>query len=613
MLDYVKSKKVIKGSVQRSNANELPTMQSYINSFCERTEGATECVVMSLEVVMSPEGEENFNKLGQWPEAKELNVAINNTATAAIKRASSVKIIPAISTGDNNHACIIATPVISDQRTLGVIALALNTSNAKATSARLIELEQTAATLATIILANPTAGRPADANKLLQLQTKFLAQKNLADAATAFANELAVMLKFNRVSVGLMKNHQIHLTAMSSNVELQQQQNVIKLMTSAMEEAADQTESITYPLIANDRPRIHLASKSLFEKTNNATCTTPLVHKGKVIGAISLEHHSGTNINREAVVWYEHIANFIAPLIALKQDAELHWFQRSVNSLKQKWTRFITQENHTPKIVLGLAALTFLALLFIPTVYHIGAEAHIEGGTQRIISAPVEGFIKTAQVRPGDSVKKGDVLVQLADQDLLLEKEKWESEISQQENNFSGALARKDRTQYAVSQAKAAQARAELALVKQALSRSHIVASMDGIVLEGDLSQSLGAPVKQGDHLMTIAPAGDYRLMINVDERDIKNVVIGKEGSLALSALPSEKLKFSVERITPMATVKNGINTYEVQAKITGDSNHLRPGLQGIAKIEGGKKPLLLSLSSRITNWLQLTLWKWGL
>jgi multidrug resistance efflux pump len=217
-----------------------------------------------------------------------------------------------------------------------------------------------------------------------------------------------------------------------------------------------------------------------------------------------------------------------------------------------------------------------------------------------------------AKVRPGDTVKAGDVLIKLADQDLLLEKDKWESEVIQQENNFSGALARQDRTQYAISQAKATQARAELALIKQQLTRSSIVAPIDGVILEGDLSQSLGAPVKLGDTLMKIAPRNQYRLMIDVDERDIADVQIGQKGYLALSAQPVEKMAFVIERITPMAQIKNGHNTFEVEAKLTDSKLFLRPGLLGVAKIEAGKRPIVWSLSHRIINWLRLTFWKWG-
>jgi len=383
-------------------------------------------------------------------------------------------------------------------------------------------------------------------------------------------------------------------------------------MGSAMEEAADQAESVTSPPLEDDKPRIHLAHSALVKRTGNAACSIPLVSNGQIIGVLCLEYQGVTSPSREAMVWYEHIATLVAPLLELKQQAERTWYARVMESVRAGWAKFLQRDNPTPKIALGATLLAIAALTLIPATYRVAAQAHIEGATQRVLSAPADGFIQRANVRPGDVVKAGDVLIELADQDLLLEKRKWESEVIQQENNFSGALARQDRTQYAISQAKATQARAELELIEQQLERSRIVAPMEGVILEGDLSQSLGAPVKRGDILMKLAPRNQYRLMIDVDERDIADVKAGQKGYLALSAQPVEKMAFVVERVTPMAAVKNGRNTFEVEAKLVDNSLFLRPGLQGVAKIEAGSRPVFWGLTYRIVDWLRLTLWTLG-
>ena len=168
--------------------------------------------------------------------------------------------------------------------------------------------------------------------------------------------------------------------------------------------------------------------------------------------------------------------------------------------------------------------------LFIPVSYRIGAPARIEGAVQRIVAAPLDGYLAKAHVRPGDSVRAGDLLVELADQDLLLEQRRWEGALAQHENGYAAALARADRAQFVITQGKAGEARAQLDLVRQQLSRTRLLAPIDGIVIKGDLSQGLGAPVQRGDSLITIAPAEQYRLIINVDERDIAGVAPGQRG-----------------------------------------------------------------------------------
>jgi multidrug resistance efflux pump len=44
-------------------------------------------------------------------------------------------------------------------------------------------------------------------------------------------------------------------------------------------------------------------------------------------------------------------------------------------------------------------------------------------------------------VRPGDLVKAGQVLAELAEQDLQLEHNRWASELAQHENAYAAAMA----------------------------------------------------------------------------------------------------------------------------------------------------------------------------
>ena len=586
----------------------IPEVGSYLRTLCERTQKITEGAVLLVEN-STPE----LNKVAQWPAQRELSAAMVNTANAAIKRLQSVTIIPAINEHGSEQSCILAVPLKSDKTTLGVIVLSTSTSNSQVTTLLLAELEQATKALSVLIKDNITVSRPADIAKLLQLHSTILNQDKLKDALGAFANELTTMLKFSRVSIGLTEDHQVNIAAISNNADFNNNQNLLKSMASAMEEASDQAETVIFPAMEDEKPQIYIAHKILGDKTGQIVCSVPLVDNKKIIGVMTLEHSDKVQPNRDTIIWYEHIANFVAPLLALKQKAELSWHHRTKASIKAAWLKFMQKDNTMPKVAFGAALLMLAAITFIPVTYKVGAPAHIEGATQRVLAAPVDGFIQEVNARPGDVVKAGDVIIRLADQDLLLEKDKWESELSQQQNNFSGALARQDRTQYAISQAKASQAKAELALIERQLSRSHIVAPIEGLVLEGDLSQSIGAPVKLGDTLMKIAPDGEYRLMINIDERDIANISDGQKGHLALTANPIEKMAFTITRITPMAIVKEGRNTFEVEAKLTNSKLYLRPGLQGVAKIEAGKRTLLWSAMHRIVNWARLTFWKWGI
>jgi hypothetical protein len=118
--------------------------------------------------------------------------------------------------------------------------------------------------------------------------------------------------------------------------------------------------------------------------------------------------------------------------------------------------------------------------------------------------------------------------------------------------------------------------------------------------------------VQRGDALLTLAPSERYRLIIDVDERDIASIKTGQTGQLALASLPADPLRFVVERVTPVATVRDGRNAFEVEARLQAAAPLLRPGLQGVAKIDAGERSAAWIWGHRAADWLRLALWSWS-
>jgi multidrug efflux pump subunit AcrA (membrane-fusion protein) len=276
--------------------------------------------------------------------------------------------------------------------------------------------------------------------------------------------------------------------------------------------------------------------------------------------------------------------------------------------------RVLGEPGHTAaKGSLGLGAAALLAALCIPVPYRIGGEARIEGAIQRALVAPADGFLRHVHARPGDRIAADAVLVELAPDDLRLEQRKWQSELAQHENAASAALARGDRAQYAINQARADEARAQLELADSHLERARILAPFDGVVIKGDLATSLGAPVRRGDVLLTVAPGDRFRLLVEIDERDIAGVTVGQKGHVALGALAERALAFVVAKVTPVAVTRDGRNFFEVEGRLEDSPALLRPGLQGVARIEAGRHPLAWIWTHRFSETVRVALWSWGL
>jgi multidrug efflux pump subunit AcrA (membrane-fusion protein) len=117
--------------------------------------------------------------------------------------------------------------------------------------------------------------------------------------------------------------------------------------------------------------------------------------------------------------------------------------------------------------------------------------------------------------------------------------------------------------------------------------------------------------VRQGDALMTLAPRDRFRVIVQVDERDIAQVRPGLDGTLALTALPWKTLPLRVTRISPVAQAVEGRNVFEVEATLLERPADLRPGLQGHARLDAGRTPMGWRWMRRLVESVRLTLWAW--
>jgi biotin carboxyl carrier protein len=456
-----------------------------------------------------------------------------------------------------------------------------------------------------------SAGPVIAAGVVLQLQAAVLSQESLALCAAALATELAAALRCDRVSVGWLEHGCTRVVASSHSVDFDSRQAQFEKIGAAMDESLEQAAAIVLPAPEASGTLVTLAHGELLALLGGSVCTIPLVDAGRAVGAITLER-IGQAFDPSEIEFCEDVACLVGPVLELKRKSERSAARVTLDALRHQVSRLFAPAHPARKwVALGIVAAAAAAAV-VPVSYHVGAPARLEGSVQRIVASPIDGFLEQVNVRPGDRVRANEVIAELALRDLQAERAKRQSELAQHENLYGAALARADRTQLVIHHAKAAEAQAQLTLVEHQLQRARIRAPFDGVVIKGDLSQSLGAPVQRGEVLMTLAPDERFRVIIEVDERDIARVRPGQRGRLALAAAPGETLGFHVSRILPVAVASDGRNFFEVEAVFDDEGNSLRPGLRGVAKIGVGQHSLLWIATHRVVEWLHLAVWSLG-
>jgi len=556
-----------------------------------------------------------FAPVAYWPIAGAVSAELTATAEKAIAERRGVA-----QGGDDAaqpgamHPWCIAYPFVADGRLFGVAALEIEHGRRSQLRSLMRQLQWGVGWLEVMLRREHMRADRAHLDRMtsaFDLVAVALEQYRFQDACNAAVTELAMRLGCDQVSIGFVRGSSIAVTALSHVAQFGRRMNLVRTIAAAMDEAVDQKAIVLYPAADNWEYRIDRAHRDLAAVNGGTILTVPLHASGRFFGALTFERPPGGAFGEEAVTLCDCVANVIGPILEEKRHNDRLIIFKVFESLKIQLQRFFGPRYFGRKLA---AAAVLLVVAFFATAketFSVSAPAVLEGSVQRAMVAPFDGYIGSQHVRPGDTVRAGEVIATLDDKDLVIERLKWTTKKAEQEREYAKALAKQERADAAIIQAQVEQANAQIALLDEEIKRTRIVAPFDGLVISGDLSQQVGAAVKRGDALFQLAPLKSYRVVLKVDERDIADIRPGQSGTLLVTSIPLQPLHYTVTRVTPIAEAEEGANNFRVEATLAEPSDRLRPGMKGVSKTDVDRRLLIQIWTRRLVSWARITLWKW--
>ncbi len=126
------------------------------------------------------------------------------------------------------------------------------------------------------------------------------------------------------------------------------------------------------------------------------------------------------------------------------------------------------------------------------------------------------------------------------------------------------------------------QARAAFRSSEARLRLTVIEAPIDGVVISRDVEP--GAIVQPGTTLMMLAPQGEKRLLVQVDERNIGLIKTGQPALASADAYPGERFKATLTVISPSVDSQRG--SVEVKLLVTDPPQYLKEDMTVSVDIE---------------------------
>ena len=184
------------------------------------------------------------------------------------------------------------------------------------------------------------------------------------------------------------------------------------------------------------------------------------------------------------------------------------------------------------------------------------ASATFAYQAERTLTALASGTVSAINVQEGDTVSKGDILIELTGDDLT------ESIQSASESLRSAEISMQNQ--------------------QDNMSNYTITSPISGTIIEKDAKQ--GDALTSGSTLCVIYDLSYLEMVINVDELQIGALSVGQKVQLTADAVTDKTYVGTVTRVSMKGSSSGGTTTYPITIRID-DTDGLRPGMNANAEI----------------------------
>lgn len=278
-----------------------------------------------------------------------------------------------------------------------------------------------------------------------------------------------------------------------------------------------------------------------------------------------------------------------------------------------------------------------------PLVQRVVASGEVTSQSLAQVGSEITGVVKTRHVREGDSVKAGDLLVELRDDELQArwheaqaalqqligtQRPQAQAALREAQSNLAQAIRERQRrdqlferqliaieqreqARQAETSAQSNRDRAQLtaaaaadggieeqllqqriAAARAALDKTQIRAQVDGVVQKRAVEP--GDLVQPGRSLLTIARTDSREIIVPLDEKDLAPVAVGQAAQVIADAFPLEVLDANVSLIAP--AIDPGRGTIDIHLDLQQPADFLRQGMTVSVDIRTGSRERALVL-----------------
>jgi hypothetical protein len=532
------------------------------------------------------------------------------------QRGTRARVLKARQSGEK--IAFIAAPVFdSADMQIGAIALVLAPFDEENVVTRLSWLESVMRLASFAAGFHGTAGGQAKGpaaeapNQALARAANYTTAEELAFSIT---NSLRNKLACEQVGLGLVVRRRVKILSISGLDHVAKQGDGVTCLQAAMEECYDARWTLAcqpHSTWTSDDVGFGYGLHKQWSAAarGDAVVSIPLEGNGEVAAVLSLRRRPDEPWTGEQIEQVRSRVEPFAAALVLSRRASRGLLQHVADNAHSAKRALLGPGRRGTKIAAAVAVIAAGWFAFGSKDYVLTVPCSVAPAQVRHVTVPFDGVLFAAAALEGDRVKAGDVLCQMDDRELEQQRGGLLAEIAVLEHEKDRAMAadKPVDVQLALASQKLAQAR--LDMVNTRIEQATIRSPIDGVVVSGDLRKRIGAVATRGGPLFEVAPLEQWILELYVPEADADDLDAGLGGGFVPHARPEESQAFQITRVRPQSEIHGQKNVYVAEADTDLPYTWMRPGMEGVAKIDVGRRRVWWVALHRAIEYVQFNVW----
>ncbi|MCZ2498823.1 HlyD family efflux transporter periplasmic adaptor subunit [Xylophilus sp. Kf1] len=451
----------------------------------------------------------------------------------------------------------------------------------------------------------------ASMTELLALAAQVQREERSGAALLTLVNGLAAVTGAAQVAIGWAEAGRVRAATISHLDRFDAAADLVELIESALDESLEHEVVLRTPAPPQARPAPALAR--LGDALGFPSLCALALRQGSepASAAVLFAFSAGRMLDDASLARVRSMLDLVLPRLAEMRARERWWGLRLRDAARRQLATWMGPRHVWLKALAVATGLFLVYAAFGRWDYRIDGNGQLTTDSTRVLAAAYDGRIESAEASAGDLVTENQLLATLDTRELRQQQNDAQAEVHRYTAEADKARAGAAWAEMEIAQARQQQAEARLARVQDMTAQALVRAPFDGVLVEGERKDLLGAPVKKGDKLFRVARIESLYVMATVPENEIPLVPARATGQFTLVSDPDHRIPLRIVSVIPVAQTKGQEgNQFMMRAELLEPpAAWWRPGMSGAVRIDAGRRNVAWILTHRLVDKIRLLLW----